>query len=128
MDSFDLVRPASSYVSNEQASWRMKNDNVGNEDRAENNRGVAQSPEQHPDDGERGRRIPGRDVERTKRVDIAGPFERDIARGKHHRISDMRGERTARSEYRGVSQHECDPHRSVEDAQWWDQELVMASK
>jgi len=53
---------------------------------------------------ERGLRIPGRDVERTKRVDVAGPVERDIAGGEHRRISYVRQDRTAQSEYRGVSQ------------------------
>ena len=73
----------------EVAARRAAHQQVGDEDRRQHDRRVLQAAEQHPDDGERRLRIPGRDVERADGVDVARPVQRDVARCEHRGVANI---------------------------------------
>ena len=71
------------------AERHIANHDVGDEDRREHHRRVDPSAEQHPDDGERGLRVPRRDVERPERIDVAHPVEQEVARREHRGVAQI---------------------------------------
>ncbi|MNC87394.1 hypothetical protein D3C83_31170 [compost metagenome] len=67
----------------------MTNDNVRQQDRRHHGRGVNEAAHHHPDDRECRLRIPGRDIERPDRIDVAGPVKRDVAGRKNGRVAEV---------------------------------------
>jgi hypothetical protein len=64
----------------------VPNDYIRKQDRRKYRRGMHKTAQHHPNDSERGLRIPRRDVERADRINVTGPVEHHVARRKNSRI------------------------------------------
>ncbi len=87
-------------------AWRMPYEHIPKHDGGQHDRGVHQASQHHPDDGQRGLRVPRGDVERTDWIDVAGPVEHEVARRKDRRIAQ-------------ISKESSSANRILHDARHW---------